>query len=239
MRITKKIELIKKLTEEIERLYDKTDQERFFNAFNVNIIVDPDDWVYIDVKNTLHSVNNIVLKGIAEELGIGTEHIIITPPKNWEKSNDVKAFISHTSKYKNNAKNLSDALKAYNIDCFVAHEDIRPSEEWEREIDKALQVMDFFISLHTEDFAESSWCQQEVGYAVARNIKIIPIKYDGKQDPCGFIGKIQALAVKGKTIKMVTDEIKEILKTDKRTKSLYEEIINPNNLIPKDEEVPF
>ena len=37
-----------------------------------------------------------------------------------------------------------DELKNFNIDCFVVHEDIYPTVEWEEQIIRALQTMDFF-----------------------------------------------------------------------------------------------
>jgi hypothetical protein len=243
MRITKKIELINKLAKAINDRFDVIDKEHFFKSFDSGILIEWDqeyDNEYsINVKKTLHTLTNITLIEIAEELEVATEHIILSPPKNWEKSNLAKAFISHTSKNKGVAMKLKDALKPFNIDCFVAHEDIKPSEEWQEEIDKALQTMDFFISIHTDGFAESTWCQQEVGYAVAKSAKIIPIKFDGKQDPAGFIGKIQALSRNGKTSQMVAKEIIELLKTDKKTKNLYEEKINPTTVEEDEDECPF
>lgn len=240
MKITKKLELIKKLTDEIRERYDETDKEAFFEAFNLDISWEEEgiNEYYVNTKKTLHSADNSKLKEIAEELGIGTENIIITPPKNWEKTDNVKAFISHTSEKKDLAKSLRNVLKPYNIDCFVAHEDIKPSKEWQDEIDKALQTMDFFISMHTEGFIESFWCQQEIGYAVARNVKIIPIKFGSKHNPVGFIGKIQALSRGDKEAQIVAKEIIDILESDEKTKHIYDQIQKASELIAEDK-IPF
>ncbi|CDE44999.1 putative uncharacterized protein [Clostridium sp. CAG:768] len=65
----------------------------------------------------------------------------------------------------------------------------------------------FFISLHYDGFSNSVWCQQEVSYAVARGVKIIPLKFDGKENPGGFIGKYQGLSRLQKTVREVAEEI--------------------------------
>lgn len=216
---TKRLELIKKLTEEIcNRFYDE-DIKKFLGQFSIfyfggGLLNSRDN-----VSKELRDSNDATLIDIAKELGIEvkTENVIIDSPKTLETIKNEKAFISHVSQHKGVANELRDELKFFNIDCFVAHEDIKPTKEWQEEIIKALQTMDFLISLHTEGFAESFWCQQEVGYAVSRGIKIIPIKFDGKQDPVGFINKIQAISWGEKTTQMIAKEIVGILKSGKNT----------------------
>ena len=74
-----------------------------------------------------------------------------------------RLFISHLTKDKIAARNLKICIKAYGIDCFVAHEDIRISREWEIEIENALFSMDALCAIVTSDFRKSEWCDQEVG----------------------------------------------------------------------------
>lgn len=239
MRITKKLELINKISEVINNKYDETEEELFFEALTAEIIWEQNyngDY-FINTKKTLSKLKEITIKEIAEEFNIQLdEHISSKPPKNWKNSDNIKAFISHVSTDKDLAKRLRDELKIYNVDAFVAHEDIKPSEEWQIEINKALQTMDIFISMHTNGFSESYWCQQEVGYAVARDIKIIPIKFKD-QDPVGFIGKIQALIRGRKNAQFVAKEILDILKDDDKTKHLFEDLNKTEELT--EDEIPF
>lgn len=248
MRITEKIELIKKLTEVLNSKYDKNDLKVFFNYFQLRIQWDGwgnnEDDYEIDIKSTLSNADEDILIQISSELETGSEFIIKELPKNWKNSqNLLKVFISHLSKHKIIAKQLKEALQPYHIDCFVAHEDIYPSLEWQDEILKALQAMDAFISIHCEDFQNSIWCQQEVGAAMARNMKIIPIKFDGKEDPAGFISKIQGLSRAGKNRYTLAKEIVEIIKKDEKTRSNYENICLKNqpdsDFDIVDEEIPF
>lgn len=108
----------------------------------------------------------------------------------WDK-NCFRVFLSHKSEVKKETAELKDKLKLYGISCFVAHEDIHPTTEWQNEIENALHTMDSLVALLTDEFHDSLWTDQEVGFAFGKGIPIISVKL-GK-DPYGFIGKFQAL----------------------------------------------
>ncbi|MBN2487567.1 MAG: toll/interleukin-1 receptor domain-containing protein [Methanosarcinaceae archaeon] len=103
-----------------------------------------------------------------------------------------RVFLSHKSEVKQQTADLKDQLKMYGVSCFVAHEDIKPTYEWQNEIENALFSMDALVALLTEDFHDSVWTDQEVGFAFGRGVPIISVRL-GK-DPYGFIGKFQALS---------------------------------------------
>ncbi len=113
----------------------------------------------------------------------------------------LRMFISHASKQKGNASELGDLLENEGMSVFIAHEDIHPTWEWQREIEKALSTMDAFVALLTEEFKLSDWCSQELGFAVARPVPIFPVKMGA--DPYGFIGKFQALSADIHEVKRV------------------------------------
>jgi len=224
MNVIEQINLIENIASTLQQRFTYNDVDLFLANFDVNEEFDDGQASKrLYVKERLKGVSEKELKKIADELEIDTHNLIKTPPKNWETTTAAKAFISHTAKDKAHAKRLRDVLKPYNIHSFVAHEDIKPSKEWQGEIQKALDTMDFFISIHTEGFSERIWCQQEIGYAVARNVKIIPIKFE--EDPDGFIGKFQALIRGSKNAEQIAEDILNILKDDEKTKDLYAEKI--------------
>ena len=90
------------------------------------------------------------------------------------------------------AHKLASELKKYGIDSFVSHDDIEPDEDWQREIEKALVSMDAMLAFISDDFFESAWTNQEIGYALGRAIPVISIKLE-KTDPKGFIRNRQAI----------------------------------------------
>ena len=173
-------------------------------------------WIYS--KAALGSVAENLLLKIAAELELVVNGAAVadsTPPANWQDTKLFRLFISHISKDKQKATRLKDCLAPFGINGFVAHEDIRPTPEWQHEIERALRSMDAFIAVHTEGFSKSVWTQQEVGYALGRGTKVISFKMG--EDPTGFISKHQALARQNRTAEAVAQEIDAILAQDPRT----------------------
>lgn len=103
-----------------------------------------------------------------------------------------RVFLSHKAEVKKETAELKAQLELFGISGFVAHEDISPTREWQDEIECALRSMDAFVALLTEKFRDSKWTDQEVGFALGRDVPIIAIRLG--EDPYGFIGKFQALS---------------------------------------------
>jgi len=103
-----------------------------------------------------------------------------------------RVFLSHKAKVKRETAELKKALTPFGVSCFVAHQDVHPTKEWQDEIESALRSMDAFVALMTENFHDSLWTDQEVGFALGRGVPLIAVKLG--EDPYGFIGKFQALS---------------------------------------------
>lgn len=102
-----------------------------------------------------------------------------------------RLFLSHKASVKKKTADLKERLGLYGISAFVAHEDIQPTKAWQNEIENALFSMDAFAALLTEDFHDSDWTDQEVGFALARGVPVIAVELGCL--PYGFIAKFQAL----------------------------------------------
>ncbi|MDD3055381.1 MAG: toll/interleukin-1 receptor domain-containing protein [Aliarcobacter sp.] len=134
----------------------------------------------------------------------------------WEQGH-FKLFISHLAKYKIQATNLKDGLKLYGISGFVAHVDIETSKQWQDEIEKALHTMDALTAILREGFKESNWCDQEVGFAVGKDILIIPIRQGIR--PYGFIGKYQAIQGNNTTVQDVAKKVFNTIVKNPKTRN--------------------
>ncbi|VAW28797.1 hypothetical protein MNBD_BACTEROID06-1173 [hydrothermal vent metagenome] len=108
------------------------------------------------------------------------------------KENNLRLFLSHRDKHKSAAHTLAEALEPFGVSVFVAHDAIKPMKEWKKEILNGLMTMEVMLILLTDDFHESEWTNQEVGFALAKGIPIICVKVENI-DPLGFIGSMQAL----------------------------------------------
>lgn len=104
----------------------------------------------------------------------------------------VRLFVSHKDRYKGAANVLAEALEEFGISCFVAHDTIEPMSEWREEIMRGLDTMEAMLVFLTDDFSGSTWTNQEVGFALGKEVPVISLKLE-KSDPPGFISHVQAL----------------------------------------------
>ena len=125
-----------------------------------------------------------------------------------------KLFMSHIATHKALVGEVAEELIDRGIHGFVAHNDISPSRSWEGEIKEALQTCDAMAAFLHEGFKESHWTDQEVGFCLARDVKIIPLRFD--LDPYGFMGRYQAAPSRGKTAREIGDLVHDAL-DDSRT----------------------
>ena len=160
-------------------------------------------------------LNHVILKPTAENVSFFGDNVDDTM---W-RPGFFRLFISHISKNKESASNLKYCLSNFGIDCFVAHEDITPSKEWEIEIEKALFTMDALCAIVVPDFFKSQWCDQEVGIALGQRKFVISI--DKGATPYGFFGKYQALKSRNKTANELATEVWKALHTNERTMPVY------------------
>jgi len=134
----------------------------------------------------------------------------------WEKvsreefvGKTLRIFLSYSADDKILAGKIKSILGRFNINVFLAHEDIQPLQEWEEELIHNLNNCDIFIPILTKNFLNSDWTSQEIGIAYSKQKLIIPLKIDVA--PYGFIGKIQALKVSEDIIEESSQKILEII----------------------------
>lgn len=108
------------------------------------------------------------------------------------KPGAIRLFISHRDSHKIKANELAKYLEKYGISCFVAHDNIEPLEEWKPTIVKAMKSMEIMLAFITDDFFESDYTAQEIGFALGRGVPVIPLKLENT-DPKGFNDIIQAI----------------------------------------------
>lgn len=160
-------------------------------------------------------LRSVILKPSADEISTWGENV---DDSMW-KPGLFRLFISHLSVNKQSASNLKQCIHYYGIDCFVAHEDITPSKEWEIEIEKALFTMDALCAIVAPDFINSQWCDQEVGIALGQKKLVISI--DKGAVPYGFFGKYQALKSKNRNANEIAIDVWKALLVNDKTKTIY------------------
>jgi hypothetical protein len=110
-------------------------------------------------------------------------------PRFWRRGM-LRVFMTHLARERKVAAELQKAMFMYGMSCFVAHNDIEPTQEWQTQIETALATCDALVALLHDGFHESKWTDQEIGFAMGRGVPVYSIRYG--QDPYGFIGRFQA-----------------------------------------------
>lgn len=154
-----------------------------------------------DINKAARGVENEYISSVAIELEDQNDPAFqasndinartVDAPQFWLEDH-IRVFISHRDTHKKLAHKLAEDLVLYGCSGFVAHDTIEPDTEWQREIEKGLATMEVMVALITDDFFESVWTNQEIGFALGRNIPVISIK-TGAVAPRGFIQGKQAI----------------------------------------------
>jgi hypothetical protein len=209
MDISQRIALIKAIAEAFE-IESWPDTDLVLRQFHMPTW---DDW-HGDKRSyiiaSIENANEEELVGLATHFGIVSPSVSNNSKvaQYWIPEN-FRLFLSHVSACKKDMTALRESLLPYHISCFVAHEDIEPTKEWQSEIEGALQTCDALAAYLTPEFHESNWTDQEVGAAIGRGILVLPLR--NGLDPYGFIGKYQALTITGQTFIAIARQMFNLL----------------------------
>lgn len=227
MRGSQRLQLISDIARALQSRFVTTDINAFFDGHGLahsGETMVSSKWAY--AKDILAKAPDTELLEIAEDMGVVVPPAVVgqaLPPQIWRDRSKFRLFISHISVDKGKATRLRDCLAAHGIAGFVAHEDIEPTLEWQVEIERALHSMDCFLAIHTPGFSKSNWTQQEIGFAVARDVKIISLEMG--ELPTGFISKHQALPRRRRTAEQIANEVAAILRADGKTRVRFLECL--------------
>ncbi len=188
----------------------------------------------------LKGVGDVALVELAKHCGASFEGEIkpqgVDPPF-WHKGM-LRLFISHLAMHRVEAAQLQSALLRYGISCFVAHNDIEPTEEWLAQIETALSTCDALLAMLHPNFHASNWTDQEVGFAMGRGVPSLAIQYG--QTPYGFIGRFQAFTGVNKKPEAMAQVLFKALLKHKQTQRRMAEVavslfeLSPSFQVAKD-----
>lgn len=84
----------------------------------------------------------------------------------------------------------------YGIDAFVAHDNIDPSKKWRDVIRAGLATADMLVAVLHPNFHDSQWCDQEVGWALGRDIPVAAVRRQGEpRGKDGFLEEHQDITL--------------------------------------------
>ena len=156
----------------------------------------------IDNNNRNYTTAKLIVERLLNSQNQSIQSVDMDTSTIWN-SGKMKFFISHRDNKKHEAKELAKRLESFGISSFVAHDSIAPMTTWKNEIYKALKTMDAFVCFITKDYYESIWTNQEIGFALAKNVPIFLYSVD-KTDPQGFNSDIQAIKLQSRLFDCIT-----------------------------------
>jgi hypothetical protein len=155
------------------------------------------------VVEMLKDTDDAVLNGVHEYLTRRSDSS--RPGQSPWSSNRLRLFCSHLATHRAEVGEVAHWLNAFGIDSFVAHDSIEPSKEWQQVIEAGLREADVMVVFLHPKIIESKWCDQEIGWAIGRDIPILPLNYG--VHPYGFLGKYQDLPCAGRSAWGVAEQI--------------------------------
>jgi len=98
--------------------------------------------------------------------------------------NDI--FVSYSRKDTEFARKLTESFKSKDLDAWVDWQDIPPSVDWMKEIEKGIEEADLFVFLVSPDSIASEICAEELAHGVLNGKRVIPVivrEFDPKTAP--------------------------------------------------------
>lgn len=128
-----------------------------------------------------------------------------------------RLFLSHVADERDYAHRLKYRFLSYGVDAFVAHDDIRPADEWRAAVMRRLSDCDAAIALLHADFYRSEWTDQEVGWCLGRGVPTYSVRLG--EDPRGFLADRQAFRGHPDQVDITAREVVETLAREKTTRA--------------------
>jgi hypothetical protein len=143
-------------------------------------------------------------------------------PPFWRKGM-FRLFVSHLAAHKSTASKLQEAALDFGISCFVAHNDIEPTQEWQTQIETALATCDAVVALLHPEFHKSNWTDQELGFGMGRGVPVVAVRLG--EDPYGFIGRFQAFNGNGKNAVAIAKDLFDAFRKGKQTQKRMSDVL--------------
>lgn len=119
----------------------------------------------------------------------------------------LKVFISHSHKdYKKIDKYIEPLKSMKDLRIFYSKESLNCGDNIDKELQNAINESDLIILLHSKNTVESSYVNQEVGYALGKKKKILPFLLDTSK-PKGFLEKMKYIRIKSNDPEVLYKEI--------------------------------
>lgn len=120
-------------------------------------------------------------------------------------------FVSYAIEDKQLARKFKTFLEKEGLTVFLAHEDIEPTAKWRDRIISDLKTSSVFIALRTKSYSKKQYTEQECGFALALDKKILSLCIGTKASEMGFCSEYQGASFKENDEKQMFEYCKKQL----------------------------
>jgi hypothetical protein len=204
MKAAEKIPLIEHCATELAKLGDEADIDFVLRIVGIPVM----SWNYEDNPFTYarrcisdSTVSDAQLRELAEYL----DRAVIVDDTGLWLPDTVRVFLSHLALEREFVSTVAEALAIHGLNGFVAHQAIEVNKKWATEIQRALRSTQVLVGLVHQGFSNSYWVNQEIGWALGRDIPIFMVRLG--EDPAGFLSDTQWPSMVGSSPKEVANAI--------------------------------
>ena len=94
-------------------------------------------------------------------------------PKNGRSMTSL--FISYSRSDIEVARRLTEAFKGQGLNSWIDWEDIPPTVDWWKDIEKGIEESDGFLFLLSPNYCKSKVCKQEIEHTAKNGKRLIPL----------------------------------------------------------------
>ncbi|UTM37640.1 toll/interleukin-1 receptor domain-containing protein [Rhodococcus pyridinivorans] len=193
-----------------DELWDLNQEDRsiILAAFGID---DPSEYDYDTAPSMgqiLAKVDEERLLQLARHFGIDlpqSAQVAAVPAASPTNAEPLFVFASHLSMHKRLIWDVSQEMKVFGIELFVAHVSIPDDSPWQDEIPNGLNKAHAAVAFLHKGFKESDWCDQEVGWLLGRGVPVLGLTFD--IGPYGPMGRLQAAPAGKLTPEQIADNL--------------------------------
>ena len=107
----------------------------------------------------------------------------------------MRVFLSYheTEEGECRASALRKELAVLGVDATMARHSIRPGADWAQTIRTHLEASSALLCVASQGYTASPWCQQEIGWAIGRNLPVLWVRYEAGEHSVAFLAAQQDL----------------------------------------------
>jgi hypothetical protein len=104
-----------------------------------------------------------------------------------------QVFVSHAPADLETVQELFGPIRNFPFGVYVAMEEVEPGRS-RHNLEGRLRNSDVLVAVLTERAATNQWVNQEIGYAIAKGIPVVPL-YEDPADRGGYVDRVEGVEI--------------------------------------------